>query len=99
FRELMEGMVRKHLEQLDHLPPDVGGRIKELRDYDFMDPDARQQFEDLMKMMQQQIMQSYFKGLQQGLQSMTPEALKQIQQMVHDLNELLQKRQQGENVD
>ena len=31
----------RHLEQLEQLPPDVGGRIKELRDYDFMDPEAR----------------------------------------------------------
>ncbi|MBM2812398.1 MAG: hypothetical protein HW416_3157 [Chloroflexi bacterium] len=99
FREILESMARKHLEQLDHLPPDAGGRIKELRDYDFMDPEARQQFDELMKMLQQQIMQSYFKGLQQGLQSMTPEALKQIQEMVHDLNQMLQKRERGEDVD
>jgi uncharacterized protein with von Willebrand factor type A (vWA) domain len=97
FRDIFEGMARRHLEQLDHLPPDVGGRIKELRDYDFMEPGAREQFEELMQMLQQQVMQSYFKGLQQGLQSMTPEAMRQMQQMVHDLNELLEKHQQGED--
>jgi uncharacterized protein with von Willebrand factor type A (vWA) domain len=96
FREILEGMARKHLEQLDQLPPDVGGRIKELRDYDFMDPEARQQFDELMQMLQQQIMQSYFKGLQQSLQAMTPEAMRQIQNMVHDLNELLDKQRRGE---
>src|SRR5213078_4539480 len=37
FRDIFEGMARKHLERLDQLPPDVGGRIKELRDYDFME--------------------------------------------------------------
>lgn len=99
FRELLENLARRHLEQLDHLPPDVGGRIKELRDYDFMDPEARQKFEELLQMLQQQVMQSYFKGLQQGLQSMTPEAMQQIQQMVQDLNELLQKRQRGEDTE
>jgi uncharacterized protein with von Willebrand factor type A (vWA) domain len=99
FREILEGMARKHLEQLDHLPPDIGGRIKDLRDYDFMDEDARRQFDELLQMLQQQVMQSYFKGLQQGLQSLTPEALQQIQQMVHDLNELLEKQQRGENTD
>jgi uncharacterized protein with von Willebrand factor type A (vWA) domain len=97
FRDIFEGMARRHLEQIDHLPPDVGGRIKELRDYDFMEPEAREQFEELLKMLQQQVMQSYFKGLQQGLQSMTPEAMRQLQQMVHDLNELLEKHQRGED--
>ena len=96
FRQILEGMVQKHLEKLDHLPPDVGGRIKELRDYDFMDQEARQEFEELMKMLQQQIMQSYFKGLQQSIQSMTPEGMRQIQQMVHDLNELMEKQRRGE---
>ena len=96
FREILEGMARKHLEQLDHLPPDVGGRIKELRDYDFMDPEARQQFEELLQMLQQQIMQSYFQGLQQSLQAVTPEAMRQMREMVKDLNKLLEKRQRGE---
>jgi uncharacterized protein with von Willebrand factor type A (vWA) domain len=97
FQQIMEGMAKKRLEQLDQLPPDVGGRIRELRDYDFMDPEARQQFEELLQMLQQQMLQSYFKGLQQGLQSLTPEALKEIQQMVRDLNELLEKRRRGED--
>src|SRR5581483_8599848 len=99
FREILESMARKHLEQLDHLPPDVGGRIKELRDYDFMDAEARKQFDELMQMLQQQVMQSYFKGLQQSLQAMTPEAMKQIHQMVHDLNQLLDKHRRGEATD
>jgi uncharacterized protein with von Willebrand factor type A (vWA) domain len=97
LQQLLERMAQQHLEKLDHLPPDVGGRVRELRDYDFMDPEARQQFDELLQMMQQQVMQSYFQGLQQGLQSMTPETLAQIQQMVRDLNELLQKRAHEED--
>lgn len=99
FREILEGMVHKHLEQLDHLPPDVAGRIRDLRQYDFMDPDARQQFEELMQMLQQQVLQSYFRGLQQSIQQLTPQALQQIREMVHDLNQLLQQRQRGEEPD
>ncbi|MEA2639579.1 MAG: hypothetical protein QOF51_973 [Chloroflexota bacterium] len=97
FREIMEGMARKRLDQLDQLPPDVGGRIRDLREYDFMEPEAREKFEELMQMLQQQVAQSYFKGLQQGLQQMTPEMLKQMQQMVHDLNQLLDKHRRGED--
>jgi len=99
FREILEGMARKHLDQLDQLPPDAGGRIKELREYDFMDPEARRKFDELMQMLQQQVMQSYFKGLQQSLQGMTPEAMREMQNMVHDLNELLDKHRRGEDSD
>jgi uncharacterized protein with von Willebrand factor type A (vWA) domain len=99
FKEIFEGMARRHLEQLDHLPPDVGGRINQLREYDFMDPAAREQFQELLNMLQQQVMQSYFKGLQQGLQSMTPEAMRQMHEMVKDLNDLLEKHRRGEDTE
>ncbi|MDO8635502.1 MAG: VWA domain-containing protein [Dehalococcoidia bacterium] len=99
LRQLFQNMARKHLEKLDGLPSDVGGRIKQLRDYDFMDPEARQQFEELLKMLQQQVLQSHFKGLMQGIESITPETLRQIQQMVRDLNKLMEQRLKGEEPD
>ncbi len=99
FREIMEGAARKRLEQLDHLPSDIGGQIQELRNYDFMEPEARRQFDELVQMMQQQIMQSYFQSLQQSLQQMTPEAMAQIRDMVHDLNAMLDERRRGEEPD
>ncbi|MBF8267015.1 MAG: hypothetical protein HW388_523 [Dehalococcoidia bacterium] len=99
MEDLFRRMAQSHLEQLDRLPPGAGGRIKELRDYDFLDPEARQQFEELLKTLQQQVLQSYFQNLEQGIQNMTPEALRQTQQMVHDLNQLFQQRLQGQNPD
>ena len=99
YHQPLQKISRRRLEQLDGLPEDIGGRIQQLRDYDFMDQEARRQFEELMKMLQQQVMESYFKGLQQGIQSITPEALKEIQRMVEDLNELLSQRLRGEEAD
>jgi uncharacterized protein with von Willebrand factor type A (vWA) domain len=99
FKDMAERLAKRRLEQLEHLPEDAGGRIKELREYDFIDGGARQEFEELLKLLQQQVMQSYFKGLQQSLQSMTPETMRQLGQMVQDLNELLRKRLQGEEPD
>lgn len=97
--EMLQRLAQRRLEQIEQLPPDVGGRIRDLREYDFMDPDARQEFDDLIKMLQQQVMQNYFRGLQQSLQSMTPEAMQEIREMVQDLNDLLQQRLRGEEPD
>jgi uncharacterized protein with von Willebrand factor type A (vWA) domain len=97
--KLLRDMAQKHVNQLDQLPPEVGGRIKQLRDYDFMDPEARQQFEDLLGMLQKQVMQNYFKGMQEGLQNMTEEDLKRTQEMVKDLNDLTQRKLSGEDPD
>jgi uncharacterized protein with von Willebrand factor type A (vWA) domain len=92
LQKMLENLAKRRLQQLDQLPPDPGGRIQQLRDYDFLSPEARQQFDDLLKELQQQILQQYFKGFQQGLQSLTPEALKSIRDMVKDLNDVLEGR-------
>lgn len=95
FQEMLENIARKHLEQLDNLPPQAGGRIQQLRDYDFMDLNARQEFQELLESLQQQVMQQYFQGLKQSLGAMTPEQMKQMQQMVRDLNQLLDEHRKG----
>ena len=95
LEKLLRDMAQKHFDQLDAMSDQPGGRIKELRDYDFMDPEARQQFEELLDTLQQQVMQNYFKGIEQGIQSMTEEDLQQMSQMVKDLNELTKQKLSG----
>jgi len=80
---------------LDSLPPDPAGRIKALQDYEFMDPSARQKFQELLAMLQQQMLQQTFQGMQQALQEMTPEDIADMQQMLRELNEMLEERARG----
>ena len=97
--DMLRQMASRRLDQLDRLPSNVGGRIKELRDYDFMDPEARSKFEELLQQLQQQVLQQYFQGLQQSLQEMTQEDLAQVAQMVRDLNELVKQKLRGDDPD
>ena len=90
LQKMLENLSKRRLQQLDQLPPDAAGQVQQLREYDFLSPDARQQFEDLLKELQEQILQQYFRGFQQGLQSLTPEGLKDIRDMLRDLNRLLE---------
>ena len=43
MQRMLEKMAQRRMEQLDELPKDIGGQIKALRDYDFMEPEARRQ--------------------------------------------------------
>jgi len=97
LRQMLERIAAKKTEQLDALPDDPGGTIRALNDYDFMDQEARQQFQDLLAMLQQQVLQSTFQGMQQALSEMTPEDVAEMRQMMHDLNEMLEARQRGED--
>ena len=47
----LEDMAAQNLAKLDNLPQDIGGQIKELTNYDFMDDDARRQFDELLNML------------------------------------------------
>lgn len=93
---MLEQLAAKRREQLDQLPDDPGGAIRALQDYDFMDPSARQQFQDLLAMLQQQVLQQSFQGMQQSLSQMSPEDVGEMRQMMQDLNEMLEARQRGE---
>ena len=71
------------------------GQIQGLQNYDFMDPNARQMFQELMEQLRQQVMQQQFQGMQQALQNMTPEDLQTVKDMLHDLNQMLDEKARG----
>lgn len=95
LQDTLERMAQQHREKLDQLPPDVPGQIQQLQDYDFMDPSARQQFQELMEQLRQQVMQQQFQGLQQAMQSMSPGDMSRIKDMLRDLNKMLEERANG----
>ncbi|MBI4213685.1 MAG: VWA domain-containing protein [Chloroflexi bacterium] len=99
LQKLLEDMAQRRLQQLDALPPDVGGQIQQLREYEFMDPGARQKFQELLDLLQQQLMQSYFQGMQQAMQSLGPQDLAAAAQMLRDLNQMLRDRAEGREPD
>ncbi|MFH1639346.1 MAG: hypothetical protein ABIB93_03420 [Chloroflexota bacterium] len=66
----VQDMAAHNLEKLDNLPPDTGGRIKGLSQYDFMDEEARQEFQELMDMLKRSVMESYTRDLTSKLKNM-----------------------------
>jgi uncharacterized protein with von Willebrand factor type A (vWA) domain len=97
LQKLLEAMAQRRLQQLDSLPKDPASAIRALTDYDFMTPEARQQFQELLDMLQQQMTQQTFQGMQQALSQMTPEDIGEMRQMMQELNEMLEARQRGED--
>ncbi|GHO77558.1 hypothetical protein KSD_53290 [Ktedonobacter sp. SOSP1-85] len=95
MRKMLEMIAKRKQEYLEGLPQDIPGQIKQLSEYDFMDDQAREQFQELLASLQQQMMQQYFQGMQQSLQNMTQEDVANLREMIRDLNKMLQERQQG----
>jgi uncharacterized protein with von Willebrand factor type A (vWA) domain len=99
FQKMLERMAQQKRQQLDQLPDDMPGQIRGLQEYDFMDPDARQQFQELLDMLKQQMMQSTFQGMQQAIQNTSPQAMQGMKQMLSDLNQMLRQAAEGGNPD
>ncbi len=98
-RKMLEMIAKRKQEYLDKLPQDIPGQIKGLSEYDFMDDQAREKFNELMESLKQQMMQQFFQGMQQSLQNMTPEDIAKLREMIRDLNKMLRDRQEGKEPD
>ncbi|MEO8570115.1 MAG: VWA domain-containing protein [Chloroflexota bacterium] len=92
LRSMLRDVSAKRLDQLDALPADVGDRIRGLQDYDFLEPNARERFEELVKRLQGQVLDQFVAGMSEAIQSMSPEDLAANREMVRDLNDLIRER-------
>jgi len=97
--KMLEERGQQSNEKLDILPESTGGAIRELQDYDFMDPEARQKFQDLLDMLKEQMLQNFFQSMRQRLQSMSPEESQGLKNMIEALNQMLADRAMGEDPD
>src|SRR5215471_17705780 len=99
-RRMPEGQQRsQHERQLDQLPQNPAGQIKQLQDYDFVDPDAERQFKELLQSLQQQMLQPFLSGMKQSLEGMSQQDMQRMREMLRDLNRMLRDKLQGDEPD
>ena len=87
--EMLEERANRNRERLDNLPGSPGGMIRELSEYDFMDSEAQRQFQELLDMLKQSMLQNYLQSMKEQLQGLTPEDMASLREMLSDLNQLL----------
>jgi uncharacterized protein with von Willebrand factor type A (vWA) domain len=82
--------------QLDALPPGTAAAVRELSEYDWQSPQAREAYQKIQDLLGQELMESRFKGMKEALQNATPEDVERIREMMSDLNDLLAAHARGE---
>jgi uncharacterized protein with von Willebrand factor type A (vWA) domain len=97
LQKMLEQIAARKESQLDALPDDPAGQIRGLQQYEFMSQQAAADFRELLDELQQQVMQQTFQGMQQSLSQMTPEDLAEMQQMMGELNDMIERRNRGED--
>jgi uncharacterized protein with von Willebrand factor type A (vWA) domain len=83
--------------RLDMMPDDLAGMVRELQNYDFESQEARQRFEEMLDKLRQQMMQQVVDQMSEGMQNMTPEDMARMKDMMAALNDMIDKRERGED--
>ena len=95
----LQERAQRSKEKLDTLPKSMPGAIKELSQYEFMDPEAARKFQELMDLLKGRMMESFMQNMRQSLQGMTPEQTKRMRDMLHALNQMMRDKAQGRQPD
>ena len=97
--DLLEQRANRNLERLDNLPDGVGSQLKELMEYDFIDPEAQQKFQELLDMLKSQMAQNISQQMQQQVQNMSPEDMAATREMMRQLNQMMRDKLAGREPD
>ncbi|MGO8888201.1 MAG: hypothetical protein ACLQB1_00570 [Streptosporangiaceae bacterium] len=82
---------------LDALPADTAQAIRQLADYDWRSPAARQTFAQLRELLRSEVLDSQFRGMRQVMSNPDPEAMQRVKDMLADLNQMLAADARGEH--
>lgn len=86
--------------QLDNLPSSTSRAVRELSEYDWRSPEARQTFDDLKDMLRRDVLDQQFRGMKQALQDPAgSESRERLKNMMADLNQMLEKHARGEDTE
>ncbi|MBM9466361.1 vWA domain-containing protein [Nakamurella leprariae] len=83
--------------QLDALPSDTGGAVRELSAYDWQSAEARQAYQDIQDLLGRELLEQRFSGMKEALQQATPQDVARIKDMLSDLNQLLEHHRDGQD--
>ncbi|MCE2462940.1 MAG: hypothetical protein J4F46_03365, partial [Dehalococcoidia bacterium] len=86
----IEEIADKSREFLDNLPGQPAQAIEQLKEHEFMDDGARTMFDELLRSLQGQVLDAYFRNFSQNLGSMSPRQLDSLKDMLQGLNGLLE---------
>ncbi|MFN2560631.1 MAG: VWA domain-containing protein [Jatrophihabitans sp.] len=83
--------------ELDSLPNDTSRAVRQLADYQWRSPEARQTYDKIQDLLRSEVLDAQFNGMRDALQNASPEDLERIRQMMSALNDMLDADARGEH--
>jgi uncharacterized protein with von Willebrand factor type A (vWA) domain len=85
--------------QLEMMPSDLAGMVRELQSYEFASAEAAERFQELVERLRQQVLDSYVSRMSGAVEGMTPEDMARLKDMLAELNQMLEARAAGRDPD
>ncbi|CAN5572381.1 VWA domain-containing protein [soil metagenome] len=98
-KEVTDEAMDQRRGELDLLPPDLAGMVRELSEHDFTSSEAREKFEELTDQLRQQLAQKWFNQMAGAMSDVSPEAMARTKDMLAELNQMLEARNAGREPD
>jgi len=81
--------------QINNLPSSAAAAVAELSSYEWSSQQARADYEKIKDLLGRELLDQRFQGMKQALENATDQDRAEINEMLTDLNELLEKRRLG----
>jgi uncharacterized protein with von Willebrand factor type A (vWA) domain len=99
FQQMLERIAQKKQDFIEALPEDPAGQMKELQNYEFLNPDAQSRYQELVDQLKQAMTESFFNDVSKMVDEMSDGDMQRMKDMVKDLNDMLAQRMKGEEPD
>jgi uncharacterized protein with von Willebrand factor type A (vWA) domain len=83
--------------ELDQLPDEVAGAVRQLADYRWRSPQAAATYERIRDLLRREVLDAQFRGLKQALEASDPAAMQRVKDMLGDLNAMLDADARGQD--
>ena len=89
---VLKEIAERNQEALDDLPEDVGGKMKTLEGYEFLNPDAQRKFLELLNQLRKAMTRTFFNDIERMVNQMSGEDVARMKDMIKALNEMLPRK-------
>ena len=97
--QVLEQIAQKNRKTLDELPEDAAGKMQQLKEYEFLNPEAQKAYLKLLNELRQAMTQTFFNDIEKIVNKMSPGDMQRMKEMLRALNELMAMKAKGVDPD
>ena len=99
LNDLLQSIAQKKQDFLDELSDNESEQLKALQSYEFLSPEANDQFQELLERLKEAMSSQMLDQMKESLNNMSQEDKQRTKDMISDLNDMINQKIRGEEPD